>query len=360
MSAVTVLGGRYFANHRNGYNHPENPERILRLVDMVERKGVRLLPLDRSIEVHPGIVHDRHYVQKLESALRSLKGVDEGSDCYEQIVRLDEDTYASRDSYECALGGLRLQHQALELLFKDERASTVPFTLSRPPGHHARPGASMGFCLFNNVAYAARYAQSRYGVKKVAIVDWDIHHFNGTEEIFYEDGDVLCISIHSYPHWPEGYGSPEQRGAGAGEGYNLNLPMPEEGGDWQYVQYLENYIVPCITKFEPDLILVSAGFDAHLLERHSRTEAGNSMSLTEGGYSYMTYRLMEVAHRCCHGRIQFVLEGGYNIPSLVTGVEAVIDTIAEGKLLATSGFTSGEHMNVETYTTYRSWIERCL
>lgn len=347
MVRPIVFGDDYFAAHKNGYNHPENPKRVVELLSMVRRKEIELVPLNPTIEATPELIHEREYLSRLQHKLSQAR----------DIVELDEDTYGCAQSYNVALGGLKLQQQAIDHLFSS-RDPQIPFTISRPPGHHARPSSTMGFCFLNNVAYAARYAQSQYGVKKVAILDWDIHHFNGTEDMFYEDPDILGISIHAYPHWPDNYGSPEDRGAKRGEGFNLNLPMPIEAGDLQYLHYFENYAAPALKRFRPELILISAGFDAHHLERNSTTGSKNLMAMTEGGFSYLTHRLLEVASTLSGGRIQFVLEGGYYLPSLVSSVEAVLDTIATGRVLYPDRFSTGEHMNRETYRGYQDWIQR--
>lgn len=348
MVRPIIFGDNYFTAHKNGYNHPENPKRISELLSMVRGKQLPLVSVDRDIAVAPEMIHQSSYISGLRERLAEAR----------DIVELDEDTYGCRESFEVALAGLKLQQQAIDHLFSSP--GSIPFTMSRPPGHHARPGSTMGFCLFNNVAYAARYAQSRYGVRKVAILDWDIHHFNGTEEIFYEDGDVLTISVHAYPHWPENYGAPEDRGAGPGEGFNLNLPMPIEAGDLQYLHYFENYFAPALARFQPELILVSAGFDAHHLERNSTTGSKNLMGMTEGGVSYLTHRLVEFAARNTEEKIQFVLEGGYYLPSLVSSAEAVIDTISTGKILYPDRFSTGERMNMEAYHEYQMRIVKAL
>lgn len=302
------------------------------------------------------MIHTARYVESLRESIARIQEQERHHDAY-YLVALDEDTYASKESLNVALAGLALQEQAVDILLESQNhPKTIPFVMTRPPGHHARPDAAMGFCLFNNAAYAARYSQKKYGLSKVAIFDWDVHHGNGTEEIFYEDHSVYCASIHAFPYWPEGYGGPEKRG----DGFNLNLPMPIEAGDLQYGQYVDRYLLPELERFEPELIIVAAGFDAHLLERNSGLQSQSLMAVTENGFSYMTDKLLKFAERICRSNILFTLEGGYYLPSLQSGVASVLDTIISGEALQYPGFSKGEKMSAEIYDSYCMRIEEAL
>ncbi|MDH7516549.1 MAG: histone deacetylase, partial [Bacteroidota bacterium] len=184
-----------------------------------------------------------------------------------------------------------------------------------PPGHHAERNRAMGFCLMNNVAIAARYLRERHGCERVLVVDWDVHHGNGTQDIFYEDPSVLFFSTHQSPLYP-GTGAASERGKGAGEGMTMNVPLGPGAGDEQFRSVYENLLLPLATEFRPDFILVSAGFDAH------KDDPLANLQVTESGFAYLTVLVKEIAACHCGGRIVSVLEGGYNLDALARSVAA--------------------------------------
>lgn len=188
------------------------------------------------------------------------------------------------------------------------------FCPARPPGHHAEKEKAMGFCLFNNIAVGARYAQKR-GVDRVAIVDFDVHHGNGTESAFYGDGTVLFISFHQYPHYP-GTGGSRDVGEGAGKGFNINIPLPSGSGDEEYKTAMESTVIPAIERFEPNLVMVSAGFDAH------RDDPLSDLQVTEGGFGEITRGIVAASGKSAMGRVVSVLEGGYNLESMAASALA--------------------------------------
>jgi acetoin utilization deacetylase AcuC-like enzyme len=189
------------------------------------------------------------------------------------------------------------------------------FCAVRPPGHHAEANRAMGFCLLNNVAIAARYAQKKHGLSRVLIVDWDVHHGNGTQHSFKDDPSVLFFSTHQFPHYP-GTGRESERGRGAGEGYTINVPMEAGEGDDEYRAVFHKVLVPAAERFKPELVIISAGFDAH------KDDPLASMGLTESGYAELTDIVAGIAKTYAQGRILSSLEGGYNLTALSVSVDA--------------------------------------
>jgi acetoin utilization deacetylase AcuC-like enzyme len=225
----------------------------------------------------------------------------------------DGDTRICKDSYDVALlavGGVLL---AIDELMAGRL--TRAFCAVRPPGHHAESSRAMGFCLFNNVAIGARYAQRRYGVERIAIVDWDVHHGNGTQQIFYEDDSVLSISLHQYPFYP-GTGATGERGTGRGDGFTINCPMGAGSVEKDYIDAFQTHVLPALHRFQPQLLLISAGFDAHADDPLA------SINLTDDSFGRMTEMLLEISAKYCDGRIVSVLEGGYNLKALARSVES--------------------------------------
>jgi acetoin utilization deacetylase AcuC-like enzyme len=241
--------------------------------------------------------------------------------CEEGMTILDAgDTHVSRDSFAAArlaAGGVITAAKAVA-----EGSVGNAFCAVRPPGHHAGSNYVMGFCLFNNAAIAARYLQAVHGLKRVAIVDWDVHHGNGTQDIFYEDGSVFYISLHQYPYYP-GTGSREERGKGQGAGATLNFPMDAGCGDAEYNEAFERELVPSLDRYRPEMIILSAGFDAH------RDDPLASINLTEDSFARFTRLMKEVAHRTCEGKILSLLEGGYNLDALGRSVVAHVSALLE-------------------------------
>jgi len=220
------------------------------------------------------------------------------------------------------------------------RRARYGLALVRPPGHHARPGSAMGFCLLNNVAIAAAHARAT-GAERVAIVDWDVHHGNGTQEMFYRDPSVLYVSLHQWPFYP-GTGSAEELGAGDGSGYTVNVPLSGGADDSVYRDAFERIVAPVISEFDPDLLLVSAGFDAHVRDPLA------SMRVTESGYAEMMRQLALALPRGAEGRIGIVLEGGYDLRGLQSSLGAVLEALGrpeggENELAAEPSAAAGSH-----------------
>jgi acetoin utilization deacetylase AcuC-like enzyme len=298
------------ALHYAGPGHPERPERVqalcalLRecgLMDTLDARAARPATLAELALVHP----EPHAlaIERACSAGRAL--LDDG------------DTYVCPDSWRAALLSAGAALQAAELVHT--RRWNNAFVATRPPGHHASEAQVMGFCLFNNVALAARYLR-RCGVERVAIVDWDVHHGNGTQRIFERDPHVFYASLHQYPHYP-GTGAARERGLGAGEGATLNLPQPAGSGDSEWLRAFESQLAPALDSFAPQFVLVSAGFDAHADDPLSDTR------LTEPAYARMTEVLLDIARRHAGGRLVAVLEGGYDLGALSRSARAHVETL---------------------------------
>jgi len=294
-----------YLKHDMGAGHPESPDRLRAIVSRLEASGA----LDRLVRIEPASVADEWITQVHEASyLTTLKS----RAPVIGRVSLDPDTSMSAGSLPAAYlaaGGALAAADAIMARTVDNA-----FCALRPPGHHAEKDRAMGFCLFNNVAIAARYLQRRHGVARVLIVDWDVHHGNGTQHTFDDDPSVLFFSTHQYPHYP-GTGGSIERGKGKGEGLTINVPMSAGQGDEDYREVFEQLLVPAADSFKPDFVLISAGFDAH------RDDPLASMGLTEEGYAALTGIVAGIARRHSKGRILSCLEGGYNLNALAASVE---------------------------------------
>jgi acetoin utilization deacetylase AcuC-like enzyme len=290
-----------FFQHRSRGYHPERPERLAaakRGVDRIEAEGARVLPLAPRDATDDEILraHDAGYL----ASLLKLAG---------HHAALDADTYlapASIDAARRAAGGAIAMVEAI--LSAGPGGARQGIALLRPPGHHATRDQGMGFCLLNNVAIAAHAALAG-GLARVAIVDWDVHHGNGTQDIFWSDGRVLFVSLHEAPLYP-GTGAAKEIGEGAGRGKILNVPLPAAATDAVYRAAFAGTVLPALRAFAPELVLVSAGFDAHARDPLA------SMQLTDVGYGSMARALREVAEESAGGRLGLVLEGGYDLSAL--------------------------------------------
>jgi acetoin utilization deacetylase AcuC-like enzyme len=308
MSAGYVYNPVYL-KHDTG-QHVEVAARLEAIISHLEKTG--LTSQLTLIEPRPAtvdeiaLVHRRDYIKEIEETARRGGGW------------LDPDTVMSAGSYEAALyaaGGLI---RAVEAVMGGKVDGA--FALVRPPGHHATAGQAKGFCLFNNIAIAAKYALTEYKLERLLIIDFDVHHGNGTQEAFYDNPQVMYISTHQYPFYP-GTGSIEETGSGAAEGTNINIPLPAGCGDAEYLKVFEQIITPAAQRFNPQLILVSAGYDGH------RADPLAMMELTVAGFGQMTGVIKGLADELCGGHLAFTLEGGYDHNALAASVKATFDTL---------------------------------
>jgi acetoin utilization deacetylase AcuC-like enzyme len=312
MSNVGFLYHPDYLKHDTGVGHPERPQRLQSLVQHLLKTDLwkklrHLQPTAAALEwIHT--VHPEQHIEMIRSR------------CHAGESMLDSgDTHVCRESYNIALLAAGAILQGVDSVMTGELVSA--FCAVRPPGHHAESSTVMGFCLFNNIAIGARYAQKKYGVERVAILDWDVHHGNGTQEIFYEDPSVFYISLHQYPFYP-GTGAAGETGSGNGEGFTLNCPMTVASGEKEYLEEFHSKILPALHNFRPQLVMISAGFDAHVDDPLA------NMWLTEHSFGEMTKLMREIASKYSDGKIVSVLEGGYNLEALAKSVDVHLTELA--------------------------------
>jgi acetoin utilization deacetylase AcuC-like enzyme len=308
MSAGYVYDPVYL-KHDTG-QHVEVAARLEAIISHLEKTGLKehltlIKPRQATIE-ELSLVHQREYIKEVEETAQRGGGW------------LDPDTVMSSDSYEAALyaaGGLI---RAVEAVMGGEINSA--FALVRPPGHHATYRNGKGFCLFNNIAIATKYALDKYKLERILIVDFDVHHGNGTQDTFYDNPQVMYISTHQYPFYP-GSGAIDETGGGDAKGTNINIPLPAGCGDEEYLKAYEQIIVPLARRFNPQLILVSAGYDPHWADPLA------SMEVSTSGFGQMAGTIKSLADEFCGGRLAITLEGGYNLDALAASVKATFDAL---------------------------------
>ena len=313
MTTGFIYDERFLA-HDTGPGHPERPERLTAVMS--------------------AIAH--------ESSLASMRRLDARAADIDTLEHTHSLAYIDRARHACASGApfldtsdVTISPASCDVAFLAAGAPLVladamvagtidnGFALLRPPGHHAEQNQAMGFCLFNNVAILARYLQSRHGLDKIAILDWDVHHGNGTQHSFEADPSVLYVSTHQYPYYP-GTGAASETGVGRGQGATLNCPMPAGAADADYERVFVDQILPKLDAFAPECIVVSAGFDAHCDDPLA------DMQLSTEFFSWMTTRMMEVAEKHAAGRLLSVLEGGYNLERLGDCVTVHLQSLGQG------------------------------
>jgi acetoin utilization deacetylase AcuC-like enzyme len=293
-----------FDQHSPPGRHPERPERLIAARAAVERIRAPFEPVPSRSATDEELsrVHEPRFVEQLAK----LRG---------RQTYLDPDTYISPQSVDVAY----LAAGSLVSMVESMIHGPVPkgVALLRPPGHHARPAHAMGFCILNNVAIAAAHARTM-GVARVAVVDWDVHHGNGTQEMFWRDPGVLYVSTHQFPFYP-GTGDVDEVGEGEGKGYTVNVPLASGSGDSVYARAFDRIVLPVLETYAPELILVSAGFDA------SARDPLAHMDLSPAGFGWMSRELARIANQSAHGRMALVLEGGYDLVGLEGGLEGAIE-----------------------------------
>jgi len=308
MTTYLVYSDIYL-EHNTGA-HPENSQRLEFTISYLKRKGwlgkVTLLNPREASQEEIAYIHNKNYIE-------SVKEIAEQGGGY-----LDGDTPVSGKSYPSALyaaGGLL---SAVDKVLSTEKSNA--FCLVRPPGHHSLPNHGMGFCLFNNVAIAARYTQKKHHLKKIAIVDWDLHHGNGTQDAFYDDDSVLFCSLHRYPYYP-GSGSEMENGSGKGKGFTVNIPLPGNISNKEYLDKFSKLLDKTVKPFKPDFIFISAGFDTY------KDDPLGGLGMEVEDYASLTHMVTAVADECCQGRVVSTLEGGYDLQGLPLCIEAHLSAL---------------------------------
>ena len=300
-----------FVGHDTGPGHPERPDRMRAITKALERKEFSYLlreeaPLRDDVETQIALAHPAAYIAALKDARPTSGGP----------IHIDPDTVMSPGSWEAALRAVSAGLRAVDLVLDKEQGVRNVFAQVRPPGHHAEANRAMGFCLFNSIAIAALYARKQHGVERVAVIDFDVHHGNGTQDIFWSDKDLFYASTHQMPLYP-GTGAVSESGVG-----NIcNAPLRPNDGGQQFRAAFESRILPALHHFAPELVLISAGFDAH------EADPLANLRLTEPDFVWVTEALMKVADRHAGGRVVSMLEGGYDLNALARSVAAHVTTL---------------------------------
>ncbi|OKY75713.1 MAG: histone deacetylase [Desulfobulbaceae bacterium DB1] len=321
MRKTAIMKNDLFLEHQPGNDHVESPERLRVIYEQLEKPGIR----------------DNFQFPDFQAADHDIIGLNHSDEHIARVAAtagkrfdlLDPDTTTSPKSYDAACLAVGAVVEGTRLVAAGEVDNC--FALVRPPGHHAEKGYGKGFCLFNNVAIAARYAIRNLAMKRVLIVDWDLHHGNGTQHSFYTTDEVLYFSTHQYPYYP-GTGSLLETGEGKGEGYTVNVPLPGGQGDEEFAQIFNTLLVPLARAYQPEMILVSAGFDIY------KADPLGTMKVTIDGFAYMARVLLDLADELCRGRLLVTLEGGYNVAGQRDGVLAVLAEMTGKRFLGDEKF----------------------
>ncbi len=306
-----VKDSRYL-QHSAGFAHPESPERLAAIYEMLDNPGMSW----KFTEIEPraatpeelAAIHSPSYIDYVAGT--------EGEDS----VMLDPDTVTSPETYQTAKLAAGGFCNAINNVITGDVDNAFAFV--RPPGHHAEHDAAAGFCIFNNVAIGAMHAILKHNMQRVLIVDWDLHHGNGTQHSFYNDPRVLYFSSHQYPYYP-GTGGMDEIGRGSGKGYTVNVPLGGGAGDSEYVKIFRRILEPVAMEFNPELVLLSAGFDIYY------QDPLGGMRVTPQGFAALMRILMNIADSCCQGRLVAVLEGGYHVQGLTKSAKAVLEEMLD-------------------------------
>jgi len=312
---TAVLKDPLFLEHDPGYDHVESPERLTAIYQALAQENTEAFFFPECEPASHADLVANHTAEHIDRVAETAG---------KQFDVLDPDTHTSPRSYEAAVLAAGAVITGIKLVASGQADNTA--ALVRPPGHHAEADRAKGFCLFNNIAIGARYGLKHLGMERILILDWDLHHGNGTQHSFYDTDRVLYCSTHQYPLYP-GTGSLQEVGAGKGEGYTLNVPLPGGQGDQDFARIMDELVAPVARQYRPDCLMVSAGYDTHVLDPLG------TMGVTTNGFAYMTKVMVDLAAELCDGRLVLALEGGYNLQGLADGVLASLhEMTGEGGL----------------------------
>ena len=305
-SLIGFMTDPIYLKHLTGEGHPEKPQRLTAIIEQLKKSGlwkslVQITAREAKLE-EIRAVHDEKYIQNVIRDVQANRG-----------SLSTGDTTLSSDSYTAAVWAVGGVLAAGDAVMSGNVARA--FCAVRPPGHHATRNRGMGFCIFNNVAALARYLQAKHKLSRILIVDWDVHHGNGTQDIFYDDDSVLYFSTHQHPMYP-GTGLRTETGIGKGKGFTINCPLPRGSGDAEVIAAFDNDLLPAARKFRPDFVIISAGFDS----RQQDTLGG--FKITDEGFAKLTRRAVAIADDSAGGKVISVLEGGYNLSGLALAAES--------------------------------------
>ncbi|NIP30093.1 MAG: histone deacetylase [Candidatus Dadabacteria bacterium] len=314
MKKLGIIKDDIFLKHSNGPGHPECPERLENIYKSLEISGLMnnliLLDFNKATEDQIISVHTKPYYD----LIKSTSGI--------EFTQLDADTSACEVSFKAALKGSGGLITSVDSILKNDIESS--FVFCRPPGHHAEKDRAMGFCLFNHIAVGAAHLLNKHKLERILIIDWDVHHGNGTQNIFFDSDKVLYFSVHQFPYYP-GTGSLKELGYDKGLGYTFNVPVPSMLGDNDYLRIFTELLQPVVRQYKPEFILISAGFDAYFIDPLG------GMNLTIEGFSKLTRFVLDLSDEVCDGNIAFLLEGGYNIAEMGPIINNVIEEILDLK-----------------------------
>ena len=313
--SVGIFYDERFLLHDTGPNHPENPERLNSVIrDLRNNQSISskiIWPKFKEATIDDlNLVHTKEYIELVDRQVSQLNN--------NRAYLSTGDTPISKDSNLVAKLAVGAGLEAVDHIMAGDLSSA--FALVRPPGHHASSSMGMGFCVYNSVAVVARYLQKNYDLKRILIVDFDVHHGNGTQDIFYEDNSVFYFSVHQHPLFP-GTGRPNEKGKGEGKGYTLNVELPKGSGNNEVIKAFNSTLKPAMDQFRPEFVLVSAGFDAH------KGDPLGQLNYTNEGYGVIAEIIQGISQKYADGRTLYMLEGGYNTDNVSQSVQRILNVL---------------------------------